>query len=88
MMPYEARETKVYSPLEHERIRMACGLDPANYEAGRPPIYAIILAEGRSMVKVEAVLQKFMAPAADDWDPIRVYVSQELVRDIKDLKFG
>ena len=88
MMPYEARETKVYSPLEHERIRMACGLDPANYEAGRPPIYAVILAEGRSMVKVEAVLQKFMAPAADDWDPVRVYISQELVRDMKDLKFG
>ena len=88
MVPYEARETKVYSPLEHERIRMACGLDPANYEAGRPPIYATILAEGRSMVKVEAVLQKFMAPAADDWDPIRVYISQELVRDMKDLKFG
>jgi hypothetical protein len=40
------------------------------------------------MVKVEAVLQKFMAPAVDDWDPIRVYILQELVRDMKDLKFG
>ena len=88
MLPYEARETKVYSQMEHERIRLACGLDPANYEAGRPPIYAVILAEGRSMVKVEAVLQKFLAPASDDWDPIRIYVSQELVRDMKDLKFG
>lgn len=88
MLPYEARETKVYSPLEHERIRLACGLDLANYEAGRPAIYAVILAEGRSMVKVEAVLQKFMAPAPDDWDPIRLYISQELVRDMKDLKFG
>jgi hypothetical protein len=54
--PYKARETKVFSPLEHERIRLACGLDPANYDAGRPPIYAVFLAEGRSMVKVEAVL--------------------------------
>jgi hypothetical protein len=88
MMPYETKETKLYSPLEHERIRMACGLEPANYEAGRPPIYAMLLAEGRSMVKVEAVLQKLMAPALDDWDPVRVYVSQELVRDMKDLKFG
>ena len=40
------------------------------------------------MVKVEAVLQKFLAPAPDHWDPIRVYVSQELVRDMKDLKLG
>ncbi|KAI2490032.1 hypothetical protein MHU86_24547 [Fragilaria crotonensis] len=86
--PYEGRETKVYSPLEHERIRLACGLDPANYDVGRPPIYAVFLAEGRSMVKVEAVLQKFLTPAPNDWDPIRVYVSQELVRDMKDLKFG
>ena len=70
MMPYEAQETKVCSLLEHKRIRMACGLDPANNKAGRPPIYAVILAEGWSMVKVEAVLQKFMAPAVDDWDPI------------------
>jgi hypothetical protein len=48
----------------------------------------VFLAEGRSMVKVEAVLQKFLAPAPNDWDPISVYASQELVRDMKDLKFG
>jgi hypothetical protein len=70
--PYKARETKV----------------PATYDAGRPPIYAVFLAEGRSMVKVEAELQKFLAPAPNDWDPISVYALQELVRDMKDLKFG
>ncbi len=86
--PYKKRKTKVFSPLEHERIRLACGLDPANYDAGQPPIYAVFLAEGRSMVKVEAVLQNFLAPAPNDWDPISVYASQELVRDMKDLKFG
>ena len=78
----------MFSPLEHECIRLACGIDPANYDTGRPPIYAVFLAEGRSMVKVKAVLQKFLAPAPIDWDPISVYASQELVRDMKDLKFG
>ena len=87
-VPYEGRETRVFSPLEHERIRLACGLDLANYDAGRPPIYAVFLAEGRSMVKVEAVLQKILAPTPDDWDPIRLYVSKELVCDMKDLKLG
>ncbi len=48
--PYEARETKVFSPLEYERIRLACGLDPANYDAGRPPIYAVFLSERRLTV--------------------------------------
>ena len=86
--PYEARETKVFSPLEHERVRLVCALDPANYDAGRSPIYAVFLSKGRSMIKVEAVLQKFLAPAPNNWDPISVYASQELVRYMKDLKFG
>jgi hypothetical protein len=49
-----------------------------------------MLAEGRSMAKVEAVLQKFLAPAPDNWDRpvIRIYVSAELSRNMKDLKFG
>ena len=69
---YKARKTKVFNPLEHERIRLACGSDPAHYDAGWPPIYAVFLAKGRSMVKVEAVLQKFLAPAPNDWDPTSV----------------
>jgi uncharacterized protein (DUF983 family) len=86
--PYKALEIMVFSLLEHERICLACGLDPANYDAGRPPIHAVILAEGRTMVKVLAVLQKSLAPAPNDWDPISVYASRELVCNMKDLKFG
>jgi hypothetical protein len=48
----------------------------------------VFLAKGRLMVKVKAVLQKFLAPVPNDRDPISVYASQELVRDMKDLKFG
>jgi hypothetical protein len=48
----------------------------------------VFLAEGRSRVKVEAVLQKFLAPAPNDWDPISVYALQELARNMKDLKFS
>ena len=90
MMPgyFEPSKEKVFSPGEQERIRLACGLVPANFEVGRPPIYSAMLAEGRTMPKVEAVLQQFLAPAYNDWDPIRIYVSAELVRDMKDLKFG
>lgn len=85
---HEPGKEKVFSPGEHERIRLACGLVAANYELGRPPIYAAMLSEGRSMPKIEAVLQQFLAPAASDWDPVRIYVSTELVRDMKDLKLG
>ena len=85
---YEPSKEKVFSPGEQERIRVACGLVPANYEFGRPPIYGAMLAEGRTMPKVEAVLQQYLAPSVGDWDPIRIYVSAELVRDMKELKFG
>lgn len=84
----EPSKDKEFSPGEQERIRLACGLVPANYELGRPPIYAAMLAEGRTIPKVEAVLHKFLSPPIGDWDPIRIYVSTELVRDMKDLKFG
>jgi hypothetical protein len=48
----------------------------------------VFLAKERSIVKVEAVLQKFLAPVPNDWDPISVYASQKLVRNMKDLKCG
>ena len=40
------------------------------------------------MAKVETALQKFLAPAPDDWDPVRIFVLAELSRDMKDIKFG
>ena len=57
----EPSRDKEFSPGEQERIRLACGLVAANYELGRPPIYAAMLAEGRTAVKIgEAVLHKFL----------------------------
>ncbi len=38
--------------------------------------------------KMESVLQKLLAPAPNNWDPISVCASQELACDMKDLKFG
>jgi hypothetical protein len=35
---YKPSKEKVYSRFELERIRLACGLVPANYDLGRPPI--------------------------------------------------
>ena len=40
------------------------------------------------MPKVEAVLQNFLLPTDEEMDPAKAYVSPELVRDIKDLRFG
>ena len=53
-----------------------------------PAIYATMLVEGRTLPKVEAVLQNFLLPTDEELDPVKVYVSPELVHDIKDLSFG
>jgi hypothetical protein len=83
------KESKEYSPYERNRIRAACGLVLGlSSERDFPSIYATMLTEGRTVSKVEAVLQNYLAPTSEELDPVRIYVSPELVRDIKELKFG
>jgi hypothetical protein len=42
------QDKSMQPPLQHKRICLACGLNPANYGAGQPPSFAVFLAEGRS----------------------------------------
>ena len=81
--------SKEHLPYVRLRIRRACGLIlELSTDPDLPVIYATMLAEGRTVPKVEAVLQNFLLPTDDELDPVKVYVSPELVRDIKDLRFG
>jgi hypothetical protein len=86
----EVKETKTFTDLEHLLIRLACGLDPAAYDmiGRRPAIYAAMLTEGRTMSKLELVLQQYLSADPYDPDPVVVYASQELIKDVKDLRFG
>ena len=88
--PYEGCETKVNSPLNMSAfawhvdwtrpITMPGNLQSMLYSSQR---------RGDQWSRWKpCVMKKFLAPVPNDWDPIRVYVSQELVRDMKDLKFG
>jgi hypothetical protein len=54
----------------------------------RPAIYAAMLTEGRTMSKLELVLQQYLSADPYNPDPVLVYVSQELIKDVKDLRFG
>ena len=74
--------------LEHCRILAACSLTKATYKGSVPPIYAEMLAEGCSKVAVDAILNLRLKPYAHSDNPVLIYVSPELVRDIKELKFG
>lgn len=47
-----------------------------------------MLTEGRTVAKVEAMLQRYFALDPTNWDPVKIYVSIKLTRDMKDLHFG
>ena len=83
------KESKEYSPYEKTRIMVACGLfAELATERDFPSIYATMLVEGRTLTRIEAVLQNYLLPTVEDLDPVRIYVSPELVRDVKELRFG
>jgi hypothetical protein len=86
----EVKETKTSMDLEHQLIRLAYGLEPAVYDmvGFRPAIYATMLTEGRTMSKLELALQQYLSAEPYDPDPVLVYALQELIKDIKDLRFG
>jgi hypothetical protein len=79
---------KQYTAMEHLKVRSACSLFVADYPTYVPSLYAEILAEGRTTVKVQAVLHQRLRPDPTDDHPVAIYVSTEMARDVKDLAFG
>jgi hypothetical protein len=57
-------------------------------EALLPPFHENLLAEGRTKKVTGAVLAQALRPSDDSDDPGLIYVSPELVSDIKDCKYG
>ena len=80
--------TKQFSEIEHMKIRALTSLTELQYDTMRPPIYSMMLNEGRTMVKVDGILHQLLAPDPDADVPVHVFVSQDMVRDVKDLRFG
>jgi hypothetical protein len=81
-------ETKKYSVAELQRLRAACSLSVAEMATGLPELYRSLLTEGRSKRGTEAVLANALRPTADNDDPGLIYISPELVADIRDCKYG
>jgi hypothetical protein len=86
--PSEATATKRYTPAELQRLRSACSLTVPEMATALPSFYKQLLTEGRTKKGTEAVLAHALRPQADTGDPGMVYVSPELVSNIKDCKYG
>jgi hypothetical protein len=81
-------ETKKYSDSELRRLRAACSLSEAEMLTNMPPFHQHLLSEGRTKRGAEAVLAQALRPDEHSDDPGLIYVSPELVADIKDCKYG
>ena len=46
------------------------------------------MEERRTLPRVEAILQEAFVPLPDAESPVHIFVSADLVRDVKDLRFG
>jgi hypothetical protein len=86
--PSETTATKRYTPAELQRLRAACSLSVPEMETTLPDFHEQLLTEGRTKKGTEAVLAHALRPQEDTDDPGLVYVSPELVSDIKDCKYG
>jgi hypothetical protein len=81
-------EVKRYSDSELRRLRAACSLSEPEMLTSLPPFHQQLLAEGRTKRGAEAVLAQALRPDEHSDDPGLIYISPELVADIKDCKYG
>jgi hypothetical protein len=86
--PSDVASTKKYTTAEMQRLRAACSLTSAEMETMLPSFHDKLLAEGRSKKGTEAVLAQALRPDESNDDPGLIYISPELVSDIKDCKYG
>jgi hypothetical protein len=81
--------SKIFSEMEHDCIRAACSLNEAEYAVMAPPIYASMLQEGcTTMNKIDNILNLYLANDPDDDDPVDIFMTSDMVTDMKDLRFG
>jgi hypothetical protein len=78
-------ERRTFTPQKNRIIDAASSLQPTDQ---RPTIYDLMMEEGRTLPRIEAILQEAFAPLPDAESPAHIYVSADLVRDVKVLRFG
>jgi hypothetical protein len=84
----ETAAIKTYTPAELRRLRAACSLNITEMESALPDFHEQLLTEGRTKKGTESVLAQALRPQGDTDDRGLVYVSAELVSDVKECKYG
>ena len=78
-------ERRIFTPQENRIIDAASSIQPTD---PRPPIYELMMEEGRPLPRIESILQEAFVPLPDAESPVHIFVSANLVPNIKHLRFG
>jgi hypothetical protein len=76
---------RTFSQLETLQLMAACSLSTTDFANAPPQIYTEMKSEGRT---IERILTQALAPDPNSEHPIRVFVSRDLIADVKDLMYG
>jgi hypothetical protein len=84
----ERQKKDKYAAHEKLKILAACGLHPDDWDQV-PPIYGKICEDGRSVAAVRASMeQEYHETTLTSEIPSSVFLSTQLVSDVKEIKFG
>jgi hypothetical protein len=84
-----AMAAKEYNPFEVQKIQAACTLGPAIYQAELPEVFTRMLEEGRTKVRVQAVMRELLSPDKDNmFNAIQILATEEMAKAFKNLDFG
>jgi hypothetical protein len=81
-------ETKKNSIAELQHLRATCSLTVAEMATNLPELYQSLLMEGQSKRGTEAIMANALRPMANNDDPGLIYLSPELVADVRNCKCG
>jgi hypothetical protein len=80
---------KEYSQLETGKIQAACSLTDAQWATDLPELYTRMLDEGRTTVRVQALLEDTFRPMDSfSLSAVHLGVTTDMAKDIKELNFG
>jgi len=81
-------DSKTYSVSELQRLRASMSLTVLEMDTCMPPLHVELLSEGRTTRNTAAALARHLKPDETSDNPCQIYISPELVKDVKDCQYG
>jgi hypothetical protein len=83
----EVSKNMHYSSSERKRLRASTSLAVPEMDTRLPAMHQEILSEGRNTRNTQNVITRFLKSPSDQF-PVLIYISPELVKDIKECQYS